>query len=247
LAGFSGRSWCVGDQFREFREVLSGCCEEELISGAIGSAEAQPVEPEYALEVSEEHLDLLAPSTRLDIGVRGGDAAGSIACDFMDDVRRKAGFVEDDDTPVASPADLEAYDAIIFGTPTLFGNMAGQMKLFLDQAGGLWARNALVGKVAAVFTSTGSQHGGHEATLLTTQIPLQHFGMLIAGLPYAFAGQTTADGIVGGAPYGAGTIAGPDGSRSPSEIDLAGARFQGAHVAKIASRLAGVDLRRAAA
>jgi NAD(P)H dehydrogenase (quinone) len=164
-----------------------------------------------------------------------------------DDVRRKAGFVEDDDTPVASPADLEAYDAIIFGTPTLFGNMAGQMKLFLDQAGGLWARNALVGKVAAVFTSTGSQHGGHEATLLTTQIPLQHFGMLIAGLPYAFAGQTTADGIVGGAPYGAGTIAGPDGSRSPSEIDLAGARFQGAHVAKIASRLAGVDLRRAAA
>lgn len=113
------------------------------------------------------------------------------------------------------------------------------MKSFLDQAGGLWSRNALVGKVAAVFASTGSQHGGHEATLLSTQIPLQHFGMLIAGMPYSFAGQTTAEAIVGGAPYGAGTIAGADGSRSPTEDDLAGARFQGAHVARIAARLAG--------
>ncbi|WP_127563078.1 NAD(P)H:quinone oxidoreductase [Nioella ostreopsis] len=156
------------------------------------------------------------------------------------DIRQKAGFISDD-TPVATPADLEHYDAIIFGTPTLFGMMAGQMKSFLDQAGGLWARNALVGKVAAVFASTGSQHGGHEATLLTFQIPLQHFGMLIAGMPYSFAGQTTADEIVGGAPYGAGTIAGADGSRSPTETDLAGARFQGAHVARIAARLAAAD------
>ena len=109
-----------------------------------------------------------------------------------EDVRASAGFVADD-APVAAPADLEHYDAIILGTPTLFGMMAGQMKSFLDQAGGLWARNALVGKVAAVFTSTGSQHGGHEATLLSTQIPLQHFGMLIVGMPYTFAGQTTAD------------------------------------------------------
>jgi NAD(P)H:quinone oxidoreductase type IV len=147
----------------------------------------------------------------------------------------------------AAPADLEAYDAIVFGTPTLFGMMAGQMKSFLDQAGGLWARNALVGKVAAVFASTGSQHGGHEATLLSTQIPLQHFGMLIAGMPYTFAGQTTAEGIVGGAPYGAGTIAGADGSRAPTETDLAGARFQGAHVARIAARLAGADLNEEAA
>lgn len=156
-------------------------------------------------------------------------------------LRQNAGFI-DDDTPIATPADLETYDAIIFGTPTLFGMMAGQMKTFLDQAGGLWARNALVGKVGAVFTSTGSQHGGHEATLLSTQIPLQHFGMLIAGMPYTFADQTSADTIVGGAPYGAGTIAGADGSRSPSDIDLAGARFQGAHVARIASLLAGADL-----
>lgn len=153
-----------------------------------------------------------------------------------EEIRHKAGFAPDD-TPVASPADLESYDAIIFGTPTLFGMMAGQMKSFLDQAGGLWARNALVGKVAAVFTSTGSQHGGHEATLLSTQIPLQHFGMLIAGMPYSFAGQTSAGEIIGGAPYGAGTIAGADGSRAPTETDLAGARFQGAHVARIAARL----------
>ena len=131
-------------------------------------------------------------------------------------IQTKAGFARDE-TPQATPADLEAYDGIIIGTPTLFGMMAGQMKSFLDQAGGLWARNALVGKVAAVFASTGSQHGGHEATLLTTQIPLQHFGMLIAGMPYSFAGQTTAEDIIGGAPYGAGTIAGADGSRAPSE------------------------------
>lgn len=125
--------------------------------------------------------------------------------------------------------------------------MAGQMKSFLDQAGGLWARNALVGKVAAVFTSTGSQHGGHEATLLSTQIPLQHFGMLIVGMPYSFAEQTTAEAIIGGAPYGAGTIAGADGSRAPTETDLAGACFQGAHVARIATRLAGADMKAEAA
>ncbi|WP_340159954.1 NAD(P)H:quinone oxidoreductase [uncultured Hoeflea sp.] len=151
-------------------------------------------------------------------------------------VRQAAGYI-DDDTPVATPADLAAYDGIIFGTPTRFGMMAGQMKQFLDQAGGLWAENALVGKVAAVFASTGSQHGGHEATLLSTHIPLMHFGMLIAGLPYTFAGQTSADGIIGGAPYGAGTIAGADGSRAPTETDLAGARFQGRHVAELAARL----------
>lgn len=163
-----------------------------------------------------------------------------------DDIQRDAGYIVDE-TPVAVPGDLEAYDAIIFGTPTRFGMMAGQMKSFLDQAGGLWARNALVGKVAAVFASTGSQHGGHEATLLSTQIPLQHFGMVIVGMPYTFAGQTTAETIIGGAPYGAGTIAGADGSRSPGEADLAGARFQGAHVARIAARLAGADLRGEAA
>ncbi|WP_170376888.1 NAD(P)H:quinone oxidoreductase [Ruegeria atlantica] len=163
-----------------------------------------------------------------------------------EEVRQKAGYVVDD-TPTALPTDLESYDAIILGTPTRFGMMAGQMKSFLDQAGGLWARNALVGKVGAVFASTGSQHGGHEATLLTTQVPLQHFGMLIAGMPYTFAGQTTSKEIIGGAPYGAGTIAGADGSRTPTETDLAGARFQGAHVARIAACLAGSNLQAEAA
>ncbi len=163
-----------------------------------------------------------------------------------EDIRKASGFVIDDAT-AARPADLEHYDAIILGTPTLFGMMAGQMKSFLDQAGGLWSRNALVGKVGSVFASTGSQHGGHEATLLTAQIPLLHFGMVVVGMPYSFAGQTAVDTVIGGAPYGAGTIAGPDGSRAPSHAELAGARFQGRHVARVASRLAGGNLNVAAA
>ena len=152
-------------------------------------------------------------------------------------VRQAAGQVADD-TPEARVEELPDYDAIILGTPTRFGNMAAQMKQFIDQAGGLWATNALVGKVGAVFTSTGSQHGGHEAAASVIQVPLLHFGMLIAGLPYTFAGQTRHDEIVGGSPYGAGTVAGGDGSRQPSETELAGARFQGRHVAEIAAHLA---------
>jgi NAD(P)H dehydrogenase (quinone) len=163
-----------------------------------------------------------------------------------EDIRKSAGFI-DDDTRTAAPADLANYDGILFGTPTRFGLMAGQMKQFLDQAGGLWARNALVGKVAGVFVSTGSQHGGHEATMLSTQIALQHFGMLIAGLPYSFAGQTSGDHILGGAPYGAGTIAGAEGNLTPNAIELAGAHYLGAHVADIAARLAAGASRRDAA
>lgn len=153
------------------------------------------------------------------------------------EIRAQAGFIEDD-TPEAKVSDLPDYDAIIIGTPTRFGNMAAQMKQFFDMAGGLWAQNALVGKVGGVFTSTGSQHGGHEAAVLSTQLPLMHFGMLVTGLPYTFAGQTRMDEIVGGSPYGAGTVAGGDGSRQPSATELDGARFQGRHVAQIAARLA---------
>ncbi|GMG83103.1 NAD(P)H:quinone oxidoreductase [Paralimibaculum aggregatum] len=160
-----------------------------------------------------------------------------------EDVRAAAGY-RADPTPEARVADLPGYDAIILGTPTRFGNMAAQMKSFLDQAGGLWARNALVGKIGAVFTSTGSQHGGHEAALLSTQIPLLHFGMMVVGLPYSFAGQLGMEEILGGSPYGAGTVAGPDGSRQPSAADLAGARFQGRHVAGLAARLAAGAARR---
>lgn len=152
-------------------------------------------------------------------------------------VRERAGF-QADDTPDIGVADLTHYDAIILGTPTHFGTMAGAVKQFIDQAGALWARNALAGKVGAVFTSTGSQHGGHEMALLSTLVPLLHFGMVIVGMPYTFGGQTRSDVIVGGSPYGAGTIAGGDGSRRPTDTDLEGARFQGRHVAQIAAALA---------
>ena len=151
-------------------------------------------------------------------------------------VRERAGF-QADDTPEIAVADLTDYDAIILGTPTHFGTMAGAVKQFIDQAGGLWARNALAGKVGAVFTSTGSQHGGHEMAVLSTLVPMLHFGMVIVGMPYTFGAQTRSDLIVGGSPYGAGTIAGADGTRRPTDTDLDGARFQGRHVAQVAATL----------
>ncbi|MFW5694315.1 MAG: NAD(P)H:quinone oxidoreductase [Alkalispirochaeta sp.] len=142
------------------------------------------------------------------------------------------------DIPVASPADLERADGIIFGVPTRFGNMVGQMRMFLDSTGPQWAQGALVGKVGSVMASSATQHGGQESTILSTQITLLHHGMVIVGLPYAFQGQTTLDEISGGSPYGASTIAGGDGSRFPSDNELAGARFQGKHVAQVAKKLA---------
>ena len=139
--------------------------------------------------------------------------------------------------PVCRVEDLATADAILFGTPTRFGNMCGQMRQFLDATGGLWAKNALVGKVGSVFTSSGTQHGGQESTILSFHPTLLHQGMVIVGLPYAFAGQTRIDEITGGSPYGASTIAGSDGSRLPSENELAAARYQGEHVARIAAKL----------
>ena len=139
--------------------------------------------------------------------------------------------------PEATPEDLENADAILFGTPTRFGNMAAQMRNFLDATGGLWQKGALVGKVGGVFTSSSTQHGGQESTILSFHITLLHHGMVVAGLPYAFAGQTDNSAIVGGSPYGASTIAGGAGERKPSDTDLAGARFQGKYVALLASAL----------
>lgn len=139
--------------------------------------------------------------------------------------------------PVCSVEELESADAIIFGTPTRFGNMCGQMRQFLDATGQLWARGALVGKVGSVFASSATQHGGQESTILSFHITLLHQGMVIVGLPYAFQGQMRIDEITGGSPYGASTIAGGKGERMPSENELAAARFQGKHVATIASRL----------
>jgi NAD(P)H dehydrogenase (quinone) len=141
------------------------------------------------------------------------------------------------DIPVCSVDELSEADAIIFGTPTRFGNMCGQMRQFLDATGQLWMNGALVGKVGSVVTSSNTQHGGQESTILSFHLTLLHHGMVVAGLPYSFQGQMTIDDISGCSPYGASTIAGPDGSRFPSENELAGARYQGEYVAKIAKKL----------
>lgn len=160
-----------------------------------------------------------------------------VAETMPEDIARKAGAKLDQAAPVASPQELADYDAILFGTPTRFGNMAGQMRTFLDQTGGLWAKGALVGKVGSVFTSSATQHGGQESTILGFIPTLLHHGMVVVGLPYAYQGQMAMDEITGGSPYGASTITGGDGSRQPSENELNAARFQGAHVAKIAAKV----------
>jgi len=156
-----------------------------------------------------------------------------------EDVARAAHFKLDQAAPVATVAELADYDAIIIGAPTRFGRMPSQMAAFLDQAGGLWARGALNGKVGAAFTSTATQHGGNEMTLFSVITNLLHFGMVIVGLPYSFQGQMSIDEITGGSPYGASTVAGGQGERQPSESELAGARFQGEQVAKTANKLFG--------
>jgi NAD(P)H dehydrogenase (quinone) len=141
--------------------------------------------------------------------------------------------------PVCTVDELASADAVIFGTPTRFGNMCGQMKQFLDATGQLWAQGTLIGKVGSVFTSSATQHGGQESTILSFHIPLLHHGFVIVGLPYSFQGQMGIDEITGGSPYGASTIAGGSGERMPSENELNAARFQGRHVAEIATKLNG--------
>ena len=153
------------------------------------------------------------------------------------EIAKSAHFKLDQAAPVATVAELEHYDAIIFGAPTRFGRMPGQMASFLDQAGGLWARGALHGKVGGAFTSTATQHGGQEVTLFSILTNLLHFGMVIVGLPYSHQGQMTLDEIVGGSPYGATTIAGGQGQRVPSAVELEGARHQGQLNATTANRL----------
>ena len=155
------------------------------------------------------------------------------------DIAKSAYFKLDQAAPLASVADLENYDAIIVGCPTRFGRLPSQMAAFFDQAGGLWARGALNGKVGAVFTSTATQHGGQEVTLFSVITNLLHFGMVIVGLPYSFQGQMGIDEIVGGSPYGATTIAGGQGQRQPSNTELDGARYQGKVVAETANKLFG--------
>jgi NAD(P)H dehydrogenase (quinone) len=156
-----------------------------------------------------------------------------------EDIAKGAHFKLDQAAPVARVEELENYDAIIVGAPTRYGRMAGQMASFLDGAGGLWARGALNGKVGGAFTSTATQHGGQEVTLFSIITNLLHFGMTIVGLPYSYQGQMTLDEIAGGSPYGASTIAGGQGQRQPSAIDLDGARFQGRLIAETANKLFG--------
>lgn len=159
------------------------------------------------------------------------------------EVLEKMGAVESQKTmsqvEVCTIEELAEADGIIFGTPTRFGNMCGQMRQFLDATGKLWATGALVGKVGSVFTSSNTQHGGQETTIISFHLTLFHQGMIVVGLPYAFKGQSIIDEISGCSPYGASTIAGPDGKRQPSDNELEGARFQGRHVAAIVKKLAG--------
>ena len=154
-----------------------------------------------------------------------------------EEIARKSHFKLDQAAPIATVEELADYDAIIIGVPTRFGNMPAQMKNFLDQTGGLWVQGKLVGKVGSVFTSSATQHGGQESTILSTHIVLLHQGMVIVGLPYSFQGQMILSEVTGGSPYGASTIAASDGSRQPSENELAGAFFQGRHVAQISAKL----------
>ncbi len=160
---------------------------------------------------------------------------------------KNAGMKVEQAPPIAEPGELADYDAIIFGTPTRFGNMAAQMRNFLDQTGGLWMKGALAGKVGSVFTSTATQHGDQETTITSFHTTLMHHGMVVVGVPYTCAELMNMDEITGGSPYGAATLAGGDGSRQPSENELAIARFQGRHVADIAAKLAVVTPEKAAA
>ena len=175
-------------------------------------------------------------------GVRAGGASVDIKRVpelVPEDVARKSHYKRDQPAPVATIAELADYDAIIVGTGTRFGRMASQMANFLDQAGGLWAKGALHGKVGAAFTSTATQHGGQETTLFSIITNLLHFGMVIVGLDYGFAGQMKLDEVTGGSPYGTTTIAGGDGSRQPTQNELDAARYQGRRVAETAIKLHG--------
>lgn len=175
-------------------------------------------------------------------GARGAGAAADIkrVPELMpEELARKYGVKLDQAAPIAAVDELVNYDAIIFGTPTRFGNMCAQMRNFLDQTGGLWAGGKLVGKIGSVFTSTASQHGGQETTITSFHTTLLHHGMVIVGTPYTIPELTDLTEVLGGSPYGAGTLAGGDGKRQPSDKELLIARFQGKHVAEIAAKMFG--------
>ncbi|WP_174803702.1 NAD(P)H:quinone oxidoreductase type IV [Martelella limonii] len=185
------------------------------------------------------HIEAMAKAV-----VEGAKAAGAdvtlkrVPELVPDDVAKNSGYKMDQEAPIATADELADYDAIIFGCGTRYGTMASQMRNFIDQTGGLWAQGKLVGKVGSAFTSTATQHGGQESTILGFIPTMLHHGMIVVGLPYAFAGQMGVEEVKGGSPYGASTITDGDGSRMPSEIELSAARYQGEHVAKIAAKTA---------
>jgi NAD(P)H dehydrogenase (quinone) len=185
------------------------------------------------------HIEAMAEAVAQGAREAGADVAVKRVPETVPEEIAKAGHFKLDQTaPIATVDELKDYDAIIFGAPTRFGTVASQMRSFIDQTGGLWFTGALVGKVGSVFTSSATQHGGQESTILGFLPTLLHHGMVVVGLPYAFQGQMGVDEIKGGSPYGAATITDGDGSRMPSEVELAGARFQGKHVATLAGKLA---------
>jgi NAD(P)H dehydrogenase (quinone) len=184
------------------------------------------------------HIEKMAESVAAGVREAGAEVSIKRVPELVpEEVARKSHFKLDQKAPFATVDELPDYDAIIIGVPTRFGNMPAQMKNFLDQTGGLWFGGKLIGKVGSVFSSTASQHGGQESTILSTHTVLLHQGMVIVGLPYSFQGQMGVSEVTGGSPYGATTIAGGDGSRQPSANELAGAHFQGRHVAQIAAKL----------
>lgn len=185
------------------------------------------------------HIEAMASAVAEGVREAGAEVAIKRVPELVpEEVARNAGIKLDQAAPIATVAELPDYDAIIFGTPTRFGNMASQMRNFLDQTGSLWANGALIGKVGSVFVSTATQHGGQETTITSFHSTLLHQGMIIVGVPYSEARLTTMSEISGGSPYGASTLAAGDGSRMPSENELAIARFQGKHVATITAKLA---------
>jgi NAD(P)H dehydrogenase (quinone) len=185
------------------------------------------------------HIETMASAIADGVRAAGADATIKRVPELVpEDVAQRSGMKTAQPAPVAAVEELADYDAVIFGTPTRFGNMAAQMRNFLDQSGALWMRGALIGKVGSVFASAATQHGGHETTITSFHTTLLHHGMVIVGLPYSEARLMDNSQVSGGSPYGASTIAGPDGARQPSEHELAMARFQGSHVAGIAARLA---------
>jgi len=184
------------------------------------------------------HIEKMAEAVAEGVRKGGAEVAVKRVPELVpDDVAKASHFKLDQKAPIAKVDELPEYDAIIIGAPTRFGAAASQMRNFLDQTGGLWAKGALIGKVGSVFTSSATQHGGQESTILSVHTTLLHHGLVLVGLPYSCAAQMGVDEIKGGSPYGASTIADGDGSRQPSAQELGMARFQGEHVAKIAAKL----------